>query len=144
MRCGDRGRANRVATGAGQVLGAVLIGAGLAEAVLLRRPGGLRLSLVGWFISWASAREGQAEVFRESVKGLCVGDVMRPEPPCTLAWRPVREFVATKARTVRFSTAGSGARLSPAPNTRLCRPAHRAESPESRSHAALPPAAGAP
>ncbi|GAB3979338.1 hypothetical protein GCM10029978_074450 [Actinoallomurus acanthiterrae] len=64
MWCGDRGRANRVATGAGQVLGAVLIGAGLAEVMVLRQPGGLWLSLVGWFIIWASAREDQAQAFR--------------------------------------------------------------------------------
>ncbi len=101
MRSGDRGRGERVATGAGQVVGAVLAGAGVAQLIVLGQTSGLWLMLIGWFLVWAAGAEGRARVLREAASDLRVHAVMTPDPECAAGWRPVGEFVATVASRSR-------------------------------------------
>src|SRR3954471_2079781 len=103
MRSGDRARGDRVATGAGQVMGAALAGAGVAQLIFLGQSGGLWLMLIGWFLVWAAGAEAKARVVREAAAGVHVRDLMVPEPECAAAWRPVGEFIATGATRSRQS-----------------------------------------
>lgn len=57
---GDRARARRVSTGAGRLLGYLLIAVGLAEALLAGDiAGGVVLGATGWFLSQAAVAEGR-------------------------------------------------------------------------------------
>jgi hypothetical protein len=103
MRSGDRSRGDRVATGAGQIMGAGLAGAGVAQLIFLGQSGGLWLMLVGWFLVWAAGAEAKARVVREAAAGVRVRELMVPEPECAAAWRPVGEFIATVATRSRQS-----------------------------------------
>lgn len=93
MRHGDRSRADRLATRAGQVLGVGLIGAGFAEALILGQLGGLWLSLIGWFLIWAAGVEGRTAVLRDAAEGMRMRDLMTHEPECVPAWSPIGRFV---------------------------------------------------
>jgi Zn-dependent protease len=109
MRSGDRARAGRLASGAGQVLGAVLAGLGLAEVFLLRQMSGLWLTLVGWFIVWSAGMEGQVSAVRDATTDVRVGDIMVRDPECAPAWHRVREFisaVAVRSRQAVFPVVG--------------------------------------
>jgi Zn-dependent protease len=101
MRSGDRRRGERVATGAGQVVGAAIAGAGIAQLIVLGQTGGLWLMLIGWFLVWAAGAEARARVLREAAADVRVRDVMTAEPECAPGWRPVGEFVATVAARSR-------------------------------------------
>jgi Zn-dependent protease len=103
MRSGDRARGDRVATGAGQVMGAALAGAGAAQLILLGQTGGLWLMLIGWFLIWAAGSEARSRVVQEAAAGVRLQDLMVPEPECAPAWRPVGEFIATVATRSRQS-----------------------------------------
>lgn len=103
MRSGDRARGDRVATGAGQVLGAALAGAGIAQLIFLGQTGGLWLALIGWFLIFAAGGEARARAVQEATEGVPIRDVMVPEPECAAAWRPVGEFIATVAARSRQS-----------------------------------------
>ncbi len=102
MRSGDRHRGERIATGAGQVVGAGLTGAGIAQLLVLGQTGGLWLMLIGWFLIWAAGAEARSRVVREAT-GVRVRDVMTTEPECAPAWRPVGEFIASVAVRSRQS-----------------------------------------
>jgi Zn-dependent protease len=97
MRSGDRARADRLATTAGQVVGAVLAGLGLTEVLVLRDASGLWLALVGWFLIWTASGEAQASAVRAAGADVNVGDIMVGDPDCAPAWHPVREFIANVA-----------------------------------------------
>jgi Zn-dependent protease len=101
MRSGDRARGDRVATGAGQFMGAALAGAGLAQLIFLGQTGGLWVMLIGWFLIWAAGAEARSRVVQEAAAGVRVRDLMVPEPECAAAWRPVEEFIATVAMRSR-------------------------------------------
>ena len=101
MRCGDRARGDRVATGAGQVMGAALAGAGVAQLIFLGQTGGLWLMLIGWFLIWAAGSEAKARAVREAAVGVHVRDLMVPEPECAPSWRQVGEFIETVAARSR-------------------------------------------
>jgi Zn-dependent protease/CBS domain-containing protein len=103
MRHGDRARADRVATRAGQVLGGALIGAGLAQALILGQINGLWLSLVGWFLIWAAGMEGRTAILREAAEGMRMRDLMFHEPDCVPAWSPIGRFVDAVALGSRQS-----------------------------------------
>ncbi|MCW2861082.1 MAG: site-2 protease family protein [Actinoallomurus sp.] len=103
MRSGDRARGDRAATLAGQVMGAALAGAGVAQLIFLGQTGGLWLMLIGWFLIWAAGSEAKARVVQEAVSGVHVRDLMEPSPECAAAWRPVGEFIATVATHSRQS-----------------------------------------
>jgi Zn-dependent protease len=103
MRSGDRSRGDRVATGAGQVMGAALAGAGVAQLIFLGQSDGLWLMLIGWFLIWAAGAEAKTRVVREAAAGVHVRELMVPEPQCAAAWRPVGEFIANVATRSRQS-----------------------------------------
>jgi Zn-dependent protease/CBS domain-containing protein len=109
MRHGDRARADRVATRAGQVLGGALIGVGFAEALILGQLGGLWLALVGWFLIWAAGVEGRTAVLRDAAEGMRMRDLMIHEPQCVPAWSPIGRFahaVALGSRQSVFPVVG--------------------------------------
>ncbi len=97
MRSGDRVRGERVATGAGQVVGAALAGAGVAQLIILGQTGGLWLMFLGWFLIWAAGAEARSRVVRQASVGVRVRDVMTADPECAPAWRAVGEFIADVA-----------------------------------------------
>jgi Zn-dependent protease len=103
MRSGDRARGERVATGAGQVVGAALVGAGMAELIVIGETGGLWLMLIGWFLVWAAGSEAKSRAAHEAAAGVHVRDLMVRDPDCAAAWRPIREFVVTVALCSRQS-----------------------------------------
>jgi Zn-dependent protease len=103
MRSGDRAQADRAATGSGQVVGAALAGAGMAQLVILGQTGGLWLILIGWFLIWAAGMEARSRIIRQAAAGVQVRDVMVREPDCAAAWRPVGEFIGTVAVRSRQS-----------------------------------------
>jgi Zn-dependent protease len=79
QRHGDRRRAARSATHAGQTFGRILIGLGIVE-VLLGSAGGLWFVLLGWFL-YTAARAEEAQIDVETSLGsLSVRDVMTPDP----------------------------------------------------------------
>jgi len=86
MKRGDRARADRAAARVGQVLGAGLIGAGVAETLALGRVEGLWLILIGWFVAMAAGVEVKSRVVREAAEGMYVRDLMSREPECAPAW----------------------------------------------------------
>lgn len=93
QRHGDRLRAARAAAGAGRVLGALMVGAGVAELLLLRSFGGLWLMLIGIFVASAATAEASAETANAALGGLRVRDVMTPDPAVGPAWARVSEFI---------------------------------------------------
>jgi Zn-dependent protease len=103
MRSGDRARGERAATGTGQIMGAALAGAGIAELIFLGQTGGLWLMLVGWFLVWAAGGEAKTRALQEAAAGVRIRDLMVPDPECATAWRPVGEFIATVAARSRQS-----------------------------------------
>lgn len=103
MRSGDRARGDRVATGAGQVVGAALTGVGLAQLIFLGQTAGLWLMLIGWFLIWAAGGEAKARAIGQAAEGVRIRDLMVREPECAAAWRPVWEFIATVATRSRQS-----------------------------------------
>ena len=98
---GDRGRAERGAARAGRVLGAALIGLGIAELLALRSLGGLWLMLIGWFLITAAAAEEKAAAARTALAGVRVADVMTPHPDLAGGWETVSEFIGRAAARSR-------------------------------------------
>lgn len=91
-RRGDRAQAGAVAATAGQILGALLAGAGLAQLLLLRQFGGLWLMLLGWFLVFAAQTEFTTGLLRKRLDGLRVGDIMNPTPVIAPGWRTAEAF----------------------------------------------------
>lgn len=77
---GDRDRAARVSSGAGQTLGALLLGLGLAETLLVSGGfvGGIWLMLIGWFLVRAAGAERQVATLRRELRGRQVRVVASP------------------------------------------------------------------
>lgn len=77
---GDRARAARVATGAGQVLGVALAVLGVAEMLLVSGGfvAGLWLVLIGSFLAWAAGSERKAAALRQALRGRTVRAVTSP------------------------------------------------------------------
>lgn len=112
-RYGDRERAERATARAGQVLGAVIIGLGIAEAVAVGYLDGLWLILIGWFLISAAAAERQAATARAGLAGVRVADVMTPHPQLAPGWHTVAEFIGQAARSWQeaFPVVGPGGDL---------------------------------
>jgi Zn-dependent protease len=111
---GDRERAERGAARAGRVLGAVLIGFGTAELLVLRSLGGLWLMLIGWFLITAAAAEEKAAAAKTALAGVRVADVMTPHPELAPGWETVAEFIgrtAARSRQDAFPVVGFDAGL---------------------------------
>lgn len=111
---GDRERAERGAARAGQVLGTVIVGLGIAELLALRSVGGLWLALIGWFLITAARAEEKAAAAKTALAGVRVGDVMTREPEVAGGWETVAGFadrVAAWSRQDAFPVLGPGAAL---------------------------------
>ena len=107
-RYGDRDRAELATARVGQVLGAVIIGLGVAETFTLSYLDGLWLLLIGWFLISAAAAERQAATARAALAGARVADVMAPHPELASGWHTVAEFTneAAQSRQEAFPVIG--------------------------------------
>lgn len=94
---GDRERAERATARAGQALGAVIVGLGVAETLAYQYLNGLWLVLIGWFLISAAGAEGQASATQAALADLRVADIMTPHPDMARGWRSVEEFAADAA-----------------------------------------------
>ncbi|GLW98580.1 site-2 protease family protein [Microtetraspora sp. NBRC 16547] len=93
-RTRDRARADRAAARAGQGLGLLLVGLGMAEVLFTSWAGGLWLMIIGWFLAGAAGTEMAARSAREGLGGVRIRDVMTPLPDLAPAWLDVEEFVS--------------------------------------------------
>jgi Zn-dependent protease len=93
-RHGDRRRATRTASRAGEILGAILIAFGLLEfAFGTAVGGGLWIAFIGWFLrTGARAEEAHAEA-HHVLEDSTVADVMTRNPHVAPAGATVGEFV---------------------------------------------------
>ena len=78
---GNRERATRTASGARQVLGALLAGAGVLT--FSGRWDELWLALVGWFLTGSAATERMHASLTEGLESLRARDAMTPSPVVT-------------------------------------------------------------
>jgi Zn-dependent protease len=93
MRHGDRSRAARTATGAGRLIGGLLIGLGAAELIFWDGTGGLWLMVIGVFLISAASAEAAAQTATDALGGLLVSDIMTPEPAIGAGWITVGDFI---------------------------------------------------
>lgn len=111
---GNRERAAAGAARAGQVVGAVIFGLGIAELLALRSLNGLWLVLIGWFLITAAAAERKAAAAKTALAGVRVADVMTPEPEIAAGSETVAGFasrVGAPSRQDAFPVVGPGAGL---------------------------------
>jgi Zn-dependent protease len=87
----DRARADRATARAGQALGVLLIGAGVAQFILWSPAGGLWTVLIGWFLSSAARNEAVGRTARERLAEFKVRDIMTPDPDLVPAWLDVEQ-----------------------------------------------------
>ncbi|WBB67022.1 site-2 protease family protein [Micromonospora sp. WMMD812] len=90
---GDRTKATVVASRAGWVLGALLIGLGLWQFLAGVGVGGLWLALIGWFLIGAAGMEERQARMGSALRGVRVADVMTPQPQTASAEMTVADFV---------------------------------------------------
>jgi len=91
-RSGDRRAAARSAARAGRIIGIALGGIGVAT-LLYGYLDGLWLMLIGWFMVAAATGEEAASNASSVLAGVCVADVMTPDPDIAPAWLTVTDFV---------------------------------------------------
>jgi CBS domain-containing protein len=89
---GDRRRATRAATGAGQLVGSLLAALGLLMT-LNGRWDGLWLVVVGWFLTGSAVGERAFAAFADEVEGLTAADAMTADPQVAPGWLTVQAFV---------------------------------------------------
>ena len=92
LRSGDRRRATRAATGAGQIVGSLLAALGLLMA-LNGRWDGLWLVVVGWFLTGSAVGERAYAAVVEELEGLTAADAMTSAPRVAPEWWTVQAFV---------------------------------------------------
>ncbi|WP_052398301.1 site-2 protease family protein [Streptomyces sp. NRRL F-5123] len=92
---GDRDRAARVAGRCGQVAGALMVVGGWLE-FLAGSGSGLWLALLGLFVAAAAGAEVRRSALAEAVRGVRVGDVMRPAVTGQ-DWQTVDRFLTDTA-----------------------------------------------
>jgi Zn-dependent protease len=109
---GDRRRATRAATGAGQLVGSLLAALGLLMA-LNSRWDGLWLVVVGWFLTGSAAGERAYATFVEEVEGLTAADAMTADPQVAPGWLTVQAFVDGLQAARRENPAAPRHRLYP-------------------------------
>lgn len=89
---GDRERAGRVASAAGQVVGGLLAVLGFV-LVLRGRWDGLWVMLVGWFLAGTAVSEAAHETLVSRLAGMTAADVMTPDPVVVADWWTVQALV---------------------------------------------------
>lgn len=103
-RTGDRLKATRWASGAGQVFGWVLVALGLVTFFTRGAFGGLWLALIGWFLVGAATAESQQATVREQLGGLAIRDVMTPKPVTAPASMTVQDLLHSDLIRHRYSS----------------------------------------
>jgi len=102
---GDRARAAIAAARAGRIFGLVLIGGGVAQALLLRSGlGGLWWVLLGWFLVQAAAAEEERARLGRKLHGVTVAEVMTARPVVADPDLPVAGFIDRVALADPYST----------------------------------------
>jgi Zn-dependent protease len=145
-RHGDRVRAAQSAAGAGRVIGALLLAAGLGEVLVWADAGGLWLALIGVFVMTAATAEATAQTAAAALAGLRVGDVMTPDPDIGATWMSAADFIDRVALTSdqdEFPVIGADGSLAGVTGiARLVRipPARRASTTVGQVMAPVPPA----
>lgn len=91
-RTGDRARANRFATTAGQLLGWTLGAIGLLELLILGNLNGLWFALLGWFVLDAALTERLAAPTTAQLHRIAIADVMSRTPVTAPGWWTVTAF----------------------------------------------------
>jgi Predicted secreted protein containing a PDZ domain len=102
-RKGGFPRATRLSAAAGRGFGLALVAVGLLGFFTGGGVGALWLVLLGWFLSQAAQTEDQDALARQSLRGLTVGEVMRPDPVTVPPDITVDRFLDIAAGA-RFST----------------------------------------
>ena len=88
----SRSEAAVAAARSGRVVGAGMLGLGLAELLLLNSAGGLWFMLLGWFVLASAGQEEQSTMLKDRLGDLRVRDVMTPDPVCGPAYLTVETF----------------------------------------------------
>jgi Zn-dependent protease/predicted transcriptional regulator len=91
-RTGDRDRAERAADRSGQVIGMLLMAVGWV-AFLRGAPGGLWLTLVGFFITMTAGAERQRSRLHAALRGLRVTEAMSSPVTTGADWLTVERFI---------------------------------------------------
>jgi Zn-dependent protease/CBS domain-containing protein len=103
-RTGDRLKATRWASGAGQVFGWVLVALGLLTLFTRGNFGGLWLALIGWFLAGAATAESQQATVRDQLGALAIRDVMTPNPVTAPASMTVQDLLNSDLIRHRYSS----------------------------------------
>ncbi|MDB1087584.1 site-2 protease family protein [Streptomyces sp. ACA25] len=102
-RTGDRLRATRGATLAGQVFGWLLIALGLYLFLWGAAFGGLWLALIGWFLIAAASMEGRQARLQDVLSGVRVREAMTPDPVAAPGGLSVTDFLSDARYRYRHS-----------------------------------------
>ncbi|MDQ3761271.1 MAG: site-2 protease family protein [Actinomycetota bacterium] len=103
-RTGDRLKATRWASRAGQVFGWLLVGVGLATLLTSGSFGGLWLALIGWFLIGAATAESQQATVRGQLGELAIRDVMTADPVTAQGSMTVEDLLESDLIRHRHST----------------------------------------
>ena len=103
-RSGDLGKATRSSSRIARGFAYLLIGAGLAEVVLLGTFSGIWLAFLGWFLLQAAAGEVRALAVQEALTGLRVADLMVRDPATVDQNMSLGRFMDDVVWSRRFTT----------------------------------------
>jgi hypothetical protein len=110
----DETRAALAAARAGQYLGIVIIGAGVAGLLVWIRLDGVWLMIIGWFLASAATTEERVAVATSALAGLQVADVMTTGLPVVTVWNTVQhlaDLIATHSPPSAFPVLAGGGEL---------------------------------
>ena len=94
QQTGDEVAATERAVGMGLLIGGILVGVGIVEALVGDPVGGLWLVLIGWFVREAARAELQHVLVDRPLADVAVEHVMTPDPTTVSADSSVAGFVA--------------------------------------------------
>jgi Zn-dependent protease/predicted transcriptional regulator len=103
-RTGDRLKAIRWSSRAGQVFGWVLVALGLITFFIGRGFGGLWLALIGWFLIGAATAENRQAGVRSQLGELAIRDVMTAHPVTAPGSMTVEDLLGSDLIRHRYSS----------------------------------------
>lgn len=101
---GDRTRATRMATSAGQTFGLLLIVLGAVQALGGAPVGGLWLVFIGWFLRTLAGTSLRQHVLGTLLSGYVARDLMTPDPSTVEAGLTVDALVRDHFMSMRFGS----------------------------------------